>query len=263
MGNSRHRTALVTGGASGIGLATARILLAQGWTVIAIDRKLSGRFPVGIRSRICRVDVTDSDAFCNILVSLKAQLDALVLCAAESPLACEPEKIIRTNGCAPIANILACRPFLRRDTSVVMIGSTAAYRVSFVTAWQRLLGALIAGKKDAKLPEGSRRFSSELAYRCAKRLVVEAALPLARLLSDDCIRVNCVIPGPTLTPMSRPIWRDEPQRWERLVGEAPFNRANTAIECAQMIAFLCGSSARNLTGSFLHLDGGWFITHEY
>ena len=263
MAHSRHHTALVTGGASGIGLATARVLLKQGWSVIVVDRKLPRRFPIGPRNRICRADVTDTDAFCGVLDGLRDQLDALVLCAAESPFTSEPEKIIRTNACAPIANTLACRSMLRRDASVVLLGGTAAYRVSMTTGWQRLLAALITEDKNIKLPEGSHRLSGEEAYRRSKRLVLEAAQPLARLLSDDCIRVNCLMPGPTATPMSRPVWHDKPERWRMLLNEAPFNRSNGVIECAEMIAFLCGSSARNLTGSLLHLDGGWFLTHEH
>ncbi len=261
--NNRRPIALVTGGGSGIGFATARVLLKQGWFVIVVDRKRLRQFPAGARSRIFRADVTDADAFSDIFDGLQDKLDALVLCAAESQFINEPERIIQTNACAPIANTLACRSVLQPDASVVFLGSTAAYRVSMTGAWQQLLAALIVEDKNIKLPEGSNRLSGEEAYRHAKRLVLEATRPLARLLSNEGIRVNCLVPGPTLTPMSRPVWRDKPEHWKRLVKEAPFNRPNSAIECAEVIAFLCGSSARNLTGSLLHLDGGWFLTHEH
>ena len=261
--NNRHYTALVTGGGSGIGFATASALLAQGWYVLVVDRKIPSQFPVIGRSRTIQADVTETQAFSVVIDKLKDRLDALILCAAESPFAQEPEKIIQTNGCAVISNALACRSVLRRNASIILLGSTAAYRVSFTSAWQRLLTALLSEQKDIKLPADCSRLSGEEAYRHAKRIVIEATRPLARLMSNHCIRANCLVLGPTVTPMSRPVWHGEPARWKRLVKEAPFNHANSAMECANVIAFLSGPSTRNLTGCCLYLDGGWFITHEY
>jgi NAD(P)-dependent dehydrogenase (short-subunit alcohol dehydrogenase family) len=263
MFNSQNKPhALITGGSSGIGWAAGRCLAKHGWIITIVDRQKPRTSRLDSRLVFKLADVSDCNVFASIIDQLRSKLDALILCAAEPPFLPDLQRMLRTNGCAPIQNVLTCRGVLRREASVVLVGSTGAYRVQFTTPWRNLLATVLRGEKHPRLPSSAARLDSELAYRLAKRLIIESVRPVAKLLAPQRIRVNCVIPGPTLTPMTGPLRYTSPTLWRKLVAEAPFVRPNTASEVGNTIGFLCSKSARNLTGSLFHLDGGWYVENK-
>jgi NAD(P)-dependent dehydrogenase (short-subunit alcohol dehydrogenase family) len=93
------------------------------------------------------------------------------------------------------------------------------------------------------------------AYAASKGGVLALTKSAARALANKGISVNCVVPGPTQTPMIEAMWLDENKR--AIVESASLQkRAASPDELACSVAFLLSSQASNISGSTLVSDGG-------
>jgi meso-butanediol dehydrogenase/(S,S)-butanediol dehydrogenase/diacetyl reductase len=238
------RVAVVTGGSSGIGRATAGALVAQGYRVVICarggDRLEQTAGELG-RERVAwhACDVGDpSSAAKTIALATErfGRLDALV-CAAGvigsfQPIAeLTPEgwdKVLRVNLMGPIHFARAAIPALRETRGSVVI-------VSSVNAHQAEPGMAPYGVSKAGLVG----FTMYAALECA----------------PHGIRVNCVAPGWVLTPMAEPFFREA----GLLDTPVAFNmqrRPARPEELASVIAFLVGDGASFMTGTTVVADGG-------
>jgi NAD(P)-dependent dehydrogenase (short-subunit alcohol dehydrogenase family) len=230
--------ALVTGGASGIGAATAGLLAERGATVAVLDRDVTG---VGAPLIGVRADVTD-DAAVRAAVEEAARelggLDLLVNNAgvgAQGTVAdnddAEWRRVFDINvfGMARVAR--AALPHLRES------GRGAIVNTSSVAA-------------TAGLPQ-------RVLYSATKGAILSMTLAMAADHVREGIRVNCVCPGTADTPWIQNLLgaADDPQA-ERAALEArqPMGRMVSAEEVAEAIVYLGTSSAT--TGTALHVDGG-------
>lgn len=248
---------LITGGSSGIGLATARTMLREGWRVTIVDRQPLLHPLVGNHAEFRQADITETAEFTRQVPKF---LDAVVLCAAEGPFHKVGSTVLGTNAIACLQNALACETRLRNGGAVVFIGSTAGHRVPFTPWMRRLRDELFTGN-EVRLARTARALDGQAAYRASKRIIHESMMLFARRFAERAIRVNCVVPGLTLTPMSAQVRRNNPAKWRSLLSEAPFGRPNTPAEVARLIAFLCDRRSQNLTGSLIHLDSGWYVSY--
>jgi 2-keto-3-deoxy-L-fuconate dehydrogenase len=230
--------ALVTGGASGIGAATAGLLAERGAAVAVLDRDVTG---VGAPLIGVRADVTD-DAAVRAAVEEAARelggLDLLVNNAgvgAQGTVAdnddAEWRRVFDINvfGMARVAR--AALPHLRES------GRGAIVNTSSVAA-------------TAGLPQ-------RVLYSATKGAILSMTLAMAADHVREGIRVNCVCPGTADTPWIQNLLgaADDPQA-ERAALEArqPMGRMVSAEEVAEAIVYLGTSSAT--TGTALHVDGG-------
>ncbi|HUO74003.1 MAG TPA: SDR family oxidoreductase [Solirubrobacteraceae bacterium] len=223
--------AVITGGASGIGLACARLMAADGWDVTVLDR----RPPVGDGLTFVAADVTDEGALNAVADGLSASIAALICSAGiweigsdGSPATLSLEAWERTIAVNLTGTMLTVRSLLGRmadDSSIVTLGSVAG----------------LAG-----MPGGD-------AYTATKGGVIALTRAWAVDFSQRGIRVNCVCPGPTRTPMINSLMDslDESRRIR-----LPQQRPATADEIAAVIKFLCQPEASYLSGQILAVDGG-------
>ena len=186
------RVALVTGASSGIGAATARLLAEEGADVVVCYwRNVEGAShaaqavkETGQRSWLCQMDVGHAHEVASAIARLRIEvdeLDILVLCAGRNivtPLseltASEWDHIVNVNLNGPFYVLREALPMLRQGASVVTVASVAAHT-----------GA----------PHHAH-------YAAAKAGLVNLTKSAARALAPD-VRVNCVAPGITLTPMGQ------------------------------------------------------------
>ncbi len=263
----RDRTVIITGGSSGIGKAAAQFLSKAGATVIICDRKKTYRKD-GCRRKaypfeFIRGDVRDQNTIGRCLQTLPGgRLDTLILCAAVSPLEEKPLEIVEVNYRAAMACILACRPALGRWSSIVLFSSTAAYRIQWDKRWKRLVDEPFDTSDVAYLWTEVGKMPAQRAYALSKWGILQATTRLSRELASEKIRVNCVVPGPTKTAMSRPLWQGNTEKWKRIVNEGPFGRPCTAEEVGATVGLLASPLSAMVTGSFLHVDGGWYAVHR-
>jgi NAD(P)-dependent dehydrogenase (short-subunit alcohol dehydrogenase family) len=236
------QTALVTGGASGIGECTCRALAGAGASVVVADvdgaraRALAAELP-GASARI--VDVADPAAVDAELGSLN-RLDILVNNAGiglvgtiEETSHADFQQLFRVNVEGLFLVTKACLPaLLASHGSIVNVGSVAG----------------LVGVK--------RRF----AY-CATK---GAVLALTRELAVDYagrVRVNCVAPGTVDTPFVEAYLEkfhkhEKDATREQLRARQPLGRLGRPDEIAQMILYLCSPAAAFVHGSILTIDGG-------
>jgi 2-keto-3-deoxy-L-fuconate dehydrogenase len=237
MAELRRLTAVVTGGGSGIGLATARLLKARGARVAVLDLKPTEEFPGP------SADVTD-DASVRAAVAAAAEhlggIDILVNNAgvgAAGTVADNSDEewhhVYDVNVVGIVRVTRAALPYLRASKHAAVVNTCSI--------------AATAGLPQRAL------------YSATKGAVLALTLAMAADHLHEGIRVNCVNPGTADTPwVARLLDRAADPAAERAALEArqPMGRLVTAAEVAAAIAYLASPLASSVTGTALAVDGG-------
>lgn len=232
--------AVITGGASGIGAATAAMLQARGATVYGLDRT-AGETPEGVP--VLTADVTDSAAVETAIgevVSRTGRLDVVVNNAgvgavgtvADNSLE-EWQRVFDVNVLGIVRVSRAALPPLRRSPAGVIVNTCSA-------------------AADVGIP-------MRAAYSAAKGAVLSLTRAMAADHLQEGIRVCCVDPGTVDTPwVGRLLEQADDPAAERSALEArqPTGRLVTADEVAWAIAFLASPRSGATTGTALTVDGG-------
>ena len=238
--DARPLRVLVTGGASGIGQAAARLLAAGGARVAVLDRELDGIDPGLIA---LRADVTD-DAAVRAAVGEAAErlggLDVLVNNVGigaqgtiEANDDAEWHHVFDVNVLGMVRAARAALPHLRASDRAAIVNTCSI--------------AATAGLPNRAL------------YSATKGAVLSLTLAMAADHVGDGIRVNCVTPGTVDTPwIGRLLDAADDPAAERAALEArqPIGRLVTADEAAAAIAYLASPAAASTTGTVLAVDGG-------
>lgn len=239
MGEMDGLRALVTGGASGIGLATAQRLAENGASVVVLD--LAEQAPDGFR--LVRADVTDDGAVraaVSEAVEALGGLDILVNNAgigAQGGLADNDDeewhRVYDVNVVGMIRVARAALPALRASDHAAIVNTSSI--------------AATAGLPDRVL------------YSATKGAVLSMTLAMAADLLPEGIRVNAVNPGTADTPwIGRLLERTADPEGERaaLNARQPHGRLVSAEEVAGAIAYLASPASGSTTGTWVAVDGG-------
>ncbi len=245
---------LVTGAASGIGLATATVLARDGHRVFALDRdaaRLQTAFDGldGPRPEPFVIDVADPAAVTAALEAIAQRTGAL-------------------DGLVNAAGVVRIVPF--EDLTVDDWATT--YRINVIGTYLMLQAALPL-LRAAPSPSvvnlasmaGKIASSYTAAYNASKAGVISLTRSAALTLAP-AIRVNSVCPGVVDTPMYEQIDRTlaalgapDELRFHRRAPQAPLGRAATADEVASVIVFLLGRDSRFITGEDVNVTGGFVM----
>jgi NAD(P)-dependent dehydrogenase (short-subunit alcohol dehydrogenase family) len=243
----QDRKVLITGGASGIGLATARRFVAEGARVALLDRdaeKLSSAArELGHAAISLRADVT-----------IEADVQSAVKEAATA--------LGGLDGLVNAAGISIWRAFSeltfaewRQLLSINLDGPFIVCHAA-LAALKAAGGATIVNIASGAGLQPRQNFS---AYCASKGGLVMFTKAIAMDLAPDNIRVNAVCPGIVMTPLverNLSLHPDREAAYQRYISRNLMKRFGTAEEVADAVLFLsCGESAF-MTGSALSLDGG-------
>jgi 2-hydroxycyclohexanecarboxyl-CoA dehydrogenase len=238
--NFTDKHVLVTGTASGIGRATARAFAELGAHVILTDMNVEGGnaaaaalLDAGFSATFHELDVTDR-AGTAALASEITKLDVLVNAAGwdvgQSFMDNEPafwDKVVAINYLGPVQVSRAFLPLLIESGN----------------------GAIVNVASDA----GRVGSSGETVYAGAKGGVIAFSKSLAREMVRKGVRVNCVCPGPTDTPL----FDSQPDKIKAaLINAIPMKRLAAPSEIADAILFFASSRAAFVTGQVLSVSGG-------
>jgi len=255
---------LITGGASGIGLAAAREFLAEGARVTILDRGpapsdlLSGEHAERVHS--LQADITDFEAVQQAeeqAVAHFGPLDGVVHCAA----------IGSGKFGFPFTNLIPSDwgATLQVDImGMVHVAHACAPRMRERKTGAFVFLASVAGQIGSQ---------TDPPYSAAKAANINFAQCMAKDLAPHNVRVNTVCPGMVQTPLNRSVWQawhDQQPLTDRLSYDdwaalkirtiVPLGRWQTPEDIAAMVVFLTSEKARNITGQTINVDGG-FVMH--
>jgi NAD(P)-dependent dehydrogenase (short-subunit alcohol dehydrogenase family) len=243
----RHMTekvALITGAARGIGLATARNLIAQGWRIAMIDRDeetlLEAARPLNAASPfVC--DVSRPDEVTEMMAAVMAgfgRVDAVVNNAGVADF-----------GPIEQTDFARWRTVMETNLDGLFLVSQAA-----IPALRATKGSLV----NIASISGLRASTLRVAYGTSKAAVIHLTKQQAAELGEYGIRANCVCPGPVRTKLAMAVHTQD--IIDAYHDAIPLNRYGTEDELAEVIGFLCSDKASYLTGQVIAADGGFEST---
>jgi NAD(P)-dependent dehydrogenase (short-subunit alcohol dehydrogenase family) len=241
----QDRVAVVTGGGSGIGLATSRRFAAEGATVVVVDvnEEAGEATAEEVEGEFVACDVSDERAVEGLfdgVVHRHGRVDIAFNNAGISPP--DDDSILvtglaaweRVNRVNLTSVYLCCKhviPHMRRQGKGSIINTA-----SFVA----LMGAA----------------TSQIAYTASKGGVLALSRELGVQFAREGIRVNALCPGPVATPLLMELFAKDPERAARRLVHVPMGRFAEPEEIAAAVAFLASDDASFITASAFLVDGG-------
>jgi NAD(P)-dependent dehydrogenase (short-subunit alcohol dehydrogenase family) len=239
------KSALITGGNSGIGLATARLFVAEGARVAITGRNQktldAAAAELGDGMLAIKADATDVESTERAVVAIAEKFGKLDILFANAGIGgATPvgqtslvafEEIVRINLTGVFFTVQAAAPYLNDGASIILNGSVHA--VLGVPGWS--------------------------AYAAAKAGVRAMTRNLASEFTPRRIRVNQVTPGGTKTPIWSPYAAtpdDLTVLQNRIARGIPLGRLGEAEEVARAVLFLAADDASNVNGTEIVVDGG-------
>lgn len=241
------KTAAVTGGASGIGLAIAKRFAAQGAAVSILDldatKAAEAAAAVGNNARGIGCDVTSEESV-NAAFAQAGALDLLVNCA----------------GIAHVGTLASTTPTdFDRLYAVNVKGTYLAMRAALPGLLERGRGVICNMASIAATSGLADRF----AYSMTKGAVLSMTLSVAKDYMAQGIRCNCISPARVHTPfvdgfLAKNYAGREAEQMQVLARAQPIGRMGTPEEVATLALYLCSDEASFLTGVDYPIDGGFF-----
>ncbi|PZH15010.1 short-chain dehydrogenase [Streptomyces sp. NTH33] len=243
MGQLDGKTALVTGATSGIGLASARALAAEGAYVFVTGRRKEKLDEVvaGVgadRATGIQADVTDLADLDRVMAAVGESgrsLDILFANAGIAEVAPLGEitwehftNTFNTNVGGMMFTVQKALPLLKDGSSVILCGSNVAIKASPAMS--------VYAATKAAIRSLGRTFAAELTGRG--------------------IRVNTIAPGPTETPGLLGVTGDGEAERAAVIATVPMSRLARPEETAGVVAFLASDRSSFMTGAEVHVDGG-------
>ena len=239
------KVAVVTGGASGIGLATARRFAAEGATVVIADfNPVSGAAAAAeVDGLFVQVDVTDEAQVNALFATVNETYGSVDVAFNNAGISPPDDDSIETTELPAWQNVqdvnlksvyLCCRAALRY--MVAQQSGSIINTASFVA----VLGSA----------------TSQISYTASKGGVLAMSRELGVQFARQGIRVNALCPGPVNTPLLQELFAKDEERAQRRLVHIPTGRFTEPEELAAAVAFLASDDSSFITGSTFLVDGG-------
>lgn len=260
----QDKTAIVTGGATGIGRACANRLVAEGVQVLIADindaageaaaAELNGELGDGVDANGDEAKIGKASYFhCDV----SERLDVLNLMSRAADLFDGIDILVNNAG------VIDDAPFLELDVADFDRVLGVNLRGAFLVA-QAVAKSMVAKLDDGREPGTIVNMSSinsvfalpdHVAYTISKGGISQLTRAMAVSLAPYGIRVNAVGPGSINTPMLETVANDE-AAMKKVLSRTPLGRLGRPSEVAALVAFLAGPDASYMTGTTLYADGG-------
>ncbi|MDY0907873.1 3-oxoacyl-ACP reductase [Microbacterium sp. CFBP9034] len=246
----QDRVAIITGGASGIGLATARRFAAEGAKVVIADLDPeSGEAAASeVGGVFRRVNVADEALVDEVFDGVAAEFGRLDIAFNNAGISPHDDDSIETTELPAWDRV--------QDVNLksVYLCSRAALR-HMVPAGK---GSIINTASFVALLGSA---TSQISYTASKGGVLAMTRELGVQFARQGIRVNALCPGPVNTPLLQELFAKDPERAQRRLVHVPMGRFAEPEELAAAVAFLASDDASFITATAFVVDGG--ITNAY
>ncbi|MFM2412609.1 MAG: Glucose 1-dehydrogenase 4 [Actinomycetota bacterium] len=241
----KGKVAVITGGASGIGLATAKRMAAEGATIVIGDMNPeSGEAAAAeVGGLFIKVNVTDEDEVNNLFDTAFKTYGSLDIAFNNAGISPPDDDSIETTELPAWQKVqdvnlksvyLCCRAALRHMTKQ---GSGSIINTASFVA---VMGSA----------------TSQISYTASKGGVLAMSRELGVQFARQGIRVNALCPGPVNTPLLQELFAKDQERAQRRLVHIPLGRFAKAEELAAAVAFLASDDAGFITASTFLVDGG-------
>jgi NAD(P)-dependent dehydrogenase (short-subunit alcohol dehydrogenase family) len=265
LGRLQGKTAVITGGANGIGRATSNVFARNGAKVVVADiAELAGEQTVraitssGGDAVFCRLDASsraDNEAAMNYAVERFGSLDILVTSAGINNAGVNQDVSVASSflSADPVSDFIAVpQEEWSRVINVNLTGTLHAIQYAAEKMRERGGAIVTIASIASKLPHGG-----QLSYCVSKAGVWMLTKWAAKALVSAGIRVNAVGPGVTDTNFASSI-HNHPELYDLAIGQIPMKRLASPEEIANGVLFLASDEASYVTGEMLHVDGGFY-----
>lgn len=239
------RVAVITGGASGIGLATARRFAAEGATVVIgdVDPTSGAAAAESVGGLFVPVDVTD-----------KGQVDALFDTAASTYGSVDIA--FNNAGISPPDDDSIETTELDVWDRVQQVNLTSVYLCSRAALRHMVPAGRGSIINTASFVAVLGSATSQISYTASKGGVLAMSRELGVQFARQGVRVNALCPGPVNTPLLKELFAKDPERAARRLIHVPVGRFAEPEELAAAVAFLASDDASFITASTFLVDGG-------
>jgi len=244
-GRLASRTAVITGGSSGIGLATARRFVQEGANVVLadIDDVRGEEVAAEIGGLYVHTEVTD-----------KEQVDALFARAKEAYGSVDIA--FNNAGISPPDDDSILDTDLDAWRRVQEVNLTSVYlccKAALPYMLEQKRGSII---NTASFVAVMGAATSQISYSASKGGVLSMSRELGVQFARDGVRVNALCPGPVNTPLLQELFAKDPERAARRLVHVPMGRFAEPEEMANAVLFLASDESSFITANTFLVDGG-------
>ena len=248
-----NRIAIVTGGAKGIGFASAECLVHQGAAVMLVDLDTDALSTAVRRLRVLSSDVD------VVVADLSKTADAEKAVSATIQRFGGLDILVNNAGIQTFGDpVSTTEEIWDRTMNVNLKGHWLMSKFAIPEMLKRSKGSIV----NVSSVQGLASQRNVVAYSTSKHAMIGLTRSMAVDMASRNIRVNCVCPGTVETPMIQGIidLDSDPDRLRNILNKMhPIGRMGQASEIGEVIAFLASDRSSFMTGSIVTVDGGLLI----
>ncbi len=239
------RSAVITGGASGIGLASARRMAAEGARVVIADiDPFAGRQAAAeIGGMFVRVDVTDPEDVENLYAETHRAYGSVDIAFNNAGIAPAEDASILETGLEAWRRV--------QEVNLTSVYLCCKYALPYMQEQGK--GSII---NTASFVAVMGAATSQISYSASKGGVLSMSRELGVEFARQGIRVNALCPGPVNTPLLKELFAKDPEKAARRLLHVPLGRFAEPEELAAAVAFLASDDSSFMTASTFLVDGG-------
>jgi NAD(P)-dependent dehydrogenase (short-subunit alcohol dehydrogenase family) len=239
------RVAVITGAGSGIGLASARRLAAEGARVVCadVDPASGEKAAAEVGGLFVQADVTDERAVEAMFATTVAAYGRLDIAFNNAGISPPEDDSILVTGLDAWKRV--------QEVNLTSVYLCCKYAIPHLRA--RGKGSII---NTASFVATMGAATSQISYTASKGGVLAMSRELGVQFAREGIRVNALCPGPVNTPLLQELFAKDPERAARRLVHIPMGRFAEADEIAAAVAFLASDDSSFMTASTFLVDGG-------